>query len=162
MIEGIFLLLGSNLGDKKTVLANAREKINQEIGPVTQTSALYETAAWGKTDQPSFYNQVVEVQSSMPPEKILKKINAIEEHLGRVRHEKWGARIIDIDILYYNTTVLESEELTIPHPGIPERRFTLIPLVELAPDFIHPTLRKSNSQLLIACTDTLDVQKVEE
>lgn len=160
MIEGIFLLLGSNLGDKKKLLSAACSEINKQVGQVVRKSSLYETAAWGKTDQPSFLNQVVEVVSGLSAEEILTRINQIEQHLGRVRIEKWGARIIDIDILYYAHDIIDTERLVIPHPGIPDRRFTLAPLVEIAPDFIHPVLRKTNTDLLASCPDTLEVKKL--
>ncbi|UII29931.1 2-amino-4-hydroxy-6-hydroxymethyldihydropteridine diphosphokinase [Fulvivirga ulvae] len=161
MIEGIFLLLGSNLGDKKKLLNSACSIINSELGPIMGRSSLYETAAWGKTDQPAFLNQVIEVNSALSAAEVLKCINNIESRLGRVRTEKWGARIIDIDILYYGHEIIETENLTIPHPGIPDRRFTLAPLVEIAPDFIHPVLRKTNTELLARCSDKLEVNIIE-
>ena len=142
------------------VLEKARTKISCHIGTVIQKSALYETAAWGKTNQPSFYNQVLEVKSSLSPEEILLAINTIEAELGRVRKEKWGERIIDIDILYYGKKLINSDQLTIPHPGIPDRRFTLVPLVEIAPSFVHPTQKKTNQQLLNECIDPLEVEKI--
>lgn len=160
MMEGIFLLLGSNLGDKKTVLEHARVRIAENIGPIIQCSSIYETAAWGKTDQPSFFNQVIEVATELPAHDILQRINAIEQALGRIRKEKWGARIIDIDILYYKNQIIESDHLTIPHPGIPERRFTLVPLAEIAPDYVHPVLKKTNLQLLQDCKDELKVREI--
>ncbi|MTI23488.1 2-amino-4-hydroxy-6-hydroxymethyldihydropteridine diphosphokinase, partial [Fulvivirga kasyanovii] len=92
-------------------------------------------------------------------EKILTRINQIEQQLGRVRMEKWGARIIDIDILYHAHDIIETEKLVVPHPGIPNRRFTLAPLVEIAPDFVHPVLKKTNTELLAICPDTLEVKK---
>ena len=160
MIEGIFLLLGSNLGDKKKLLNTACSEINKQVGQIVRRSSLYETAAWGKTDQPSFLNQVVEVVSGLSAEEILTRINQIEQQLGRVRMEKWGARIIDIDILYYAYDIIKTEKLAVPHPGIPDRRFTLAPLVEIAPDFVHPVLKKTNTELLAICPDTLEVKKI--
>ncbi|MBL6445275.1 2-amino-4-hydroxy-6-hydroxymethyldihydropteridine diphosphokinase [Fulvivirga sp. 29W222] len=161
MIEGIFLLLGSNLGDKKKLLNVACMEIDKQIGQITRKSALYETAAWGKTDQPTFINQVVEVSSDLPAKEILVRINQIESLLGRVRMEKWGARMIDIDILYYGQDIVDTESLTIPHPGIPNRQFTLVPLVEIAPDFMHPVIQKSNKELLATCPDTLEVNLIK-
>lgn len=161
MTEGIFILLGSNLGDRNNNLNQAKLKISESIGEIVRESAIYETAAWGVQDQPSFYNQVIEINSLQLPHQMLANILRIENKLGRIRREKWGSRTIDIDILYYNDLSINAEELQIPHPGIPSRRFTLIPLAEIAPDFIHPLLRKSNSVLLINCKDELTVKKVK-
>jgi 2-amino-4-hydroxy-6-hydroxymethyldihydropteridine diphosphokinase len=105
------------------------------------------------TEQQSFYNQVIEFSTIVDPQQVLVKILAIEEKLGRVRNEKWGARIIDIDILYYDDVVIESENLKIPHPYLHERRFTLAPLVEILPTFMHPSMHQTNEVLMMNCTD---------
>ncbi|GAB3819193.1 hypothetical protein GCM10028895_17290 [Pontibacter rugosus] len=96
----LYLLLGGNLGNRTLYLQQARESINNKVGHVTQSSSIYETAAWGKTDQPNFLNQVLEVETDLLPEQVLQSINAIEQKLGRVRLEHWGSRVIDIDILF--------------------------------------------------------------
>ncbi len=153
-MDKVFLLLGSNLGDRKLVLKEASALITQQVGLITQTSSCYETAPWGVLEQPVFLNQVLAVETMLTPEKVLTAILAIEKALGRVRFERWGARTIDIDILYYNNMVVQQNQLTIPHPSMHQRRFTLVPLHEIAPDFIHPILHKSNHQLLSECTDT--------
>ncbi|GAB3251291.1 2-amino-4-hydroxy-6-hydroxymethyldihydropteridine diphosphokinase [Larkinella harenae] len=155
----VFLLLGANLGDRAATLHQAREYIQTDVGPVLAQSALYETAAWGVTDQPAFLNQVLKVLSVFPTEEILSKTQAIENRLGRVRRNKWGSRIIDIDLLYVDHLVQQTETLTIPHPFLAERRFTLVPLVEIAPEFVHPVLQKTNRQLLEQCPDTGEVRK---
>ncbi|MGV3561166.1 2-amino-4-hydroxy-6-hydroxymethyldihydropteridine diphosphokinase [Larkinella arboricola] len=155
----VFLLLGANLGDRAATLQQAMEQLNVDVGPVLQQSARYETAAWGVTDQPAFLNQVLKVLSVFPPEEILQKTQAIENRLGRVRREKWGSRVIDIDLLYVNDLILQQETLTIPHPFLHERRFTLVPLAEIAPDFVHPVLHKTQEQLLAECRDTGEVRK---
>lgn len=160
MIDGIYLLLGTNLGDKKSNLSKAKDAINKHVGKIIACSKTYETAAWGKTNQPAFLNEVVEVRTTFSPEEMLKLINQIERSMGRVRVEKWGERLIDIDILYYNDKIHNSEKLYIPHPGIPDRRFTLEPLVELNPTFKHPVLNKTNEELLSECSDTLEVKVV--
>ncbi|MTI22173.1 2-amino-4-hydroxy-6-hydroxymethyldihydropteridine diphosphokinase [Fulvivirga sp. RKSG066] len=160
MIDGIYLLLGTNLGDKKMQLSLAKTAISEQIGEIRQESSIYETAAWGKTDQPSFLNQVVEICSDLDPVKMLEVINTIEQKMGRLRQEKWGERLIDIDILYYKNQICNEPDLQIPHPGIPNRRFTLVPLVELAPNFKHPVLNKTNTELLHACEDDLEVAVV--
>ncbi|PZR33762.1 MAG: 2-amino-4-hydroxy-6-hydroxymethyldihydropteridine diphosphokinase, partial [Azospira oryzae] len=123
-------------------------------------SSLYQTSAWGKTDQPDFLNQVIEISYEGDPFLLLKSLLDIESKMGRVRIEKWGTRIIDIDILFYGNTIVNGSDLRVPHPQIPYRRFTLIPLVEIAPDFIHPVLHQSNTQLLHECTDLLEVKKL--
>lgn len=162
MTNGIYLLLGSNLGDKKVNLDRAQELINDQVGNIIGASATYETAAWGKTDQPSFYNRVIEISSGLSPINMLRAINLIEHDMGRIRIEKWRERTIDIDILYYESKVLDTPNLKIPHPGIAYRRFTLVPLVELAPDLVHPILNKTNDELLDDCKDMLEVKIVHE
>src|SRR5690349_1456128 len=128
MNNSIFILLGSNLGDRKSNLSHARQEISRSIGEIVTASSIYKTAAWGNTEQPAFYNQVIEVSSMLTPEKMLSGILEIEKKAGRVRETKWGPRTIDIDILFYGDIVLSTETLTIPHPRIPDRRFTLLPL----------------------------------
>ncbi len=148
-----FLLLGANLGDRVATLHRAAELIAERIGPVMQRSALYETAAWGVTNQPAFLNQVLMVETALKPEAVLTQTQAIEEELGRVRDVKWGARVIDVDILYYDQLVLHADTLTIPHPFLHQRRFTLVPLAEIAPNFVHPILEKTTQQLLQEVSD---------
>jgi len=160
MIDGIYLLLGTNLGDKKSNLKEARLAISKSLGDITGYSDIYETKAWGKENQPSFLNQVLEISSDKTPEVLLDNLLTIEKELGRVRKEKWGARLIDIDILYYSDWIHDTRHLKIPHPGIPKRRFTLVPLVELNHEFVHPVLKKSNNELLQECEDRLEVRKV--
>lgn len=160
MSAPIYILLGSNLGDRQENLDRARLEISRNMGPIITASSLYKTAAWGNTDQPDFYNQVISIHSSHDPMKLLSGIQLIEQKMGRIRKEKWGPRIIDIDILFYGNLVSSSEELTIPHPGIPNRKFTLLPLAEIAPDFIHPILKKSILEMLEACQDDLPVEKL--
>ncbi|WP_155296226.1 2-amino-4-hydroxy-6-hydroxymethyldihydropteridine diphosphokinase [Spirosoma rigui] len=153
----LYLLLGANLGDRVATLRRAIDLIGERVGVVVQASGLYETAPWGVTDQPAFLNQVLAVDTSLTPEAVLIQTQAIEQELGRVRHEKWGARVIDIDILYAGDRVIQTPALTIPHPFLHERRFTLVPLAEIAPDFVHPVRQQTNRTLLAACTDTSDV-----
>lgn len=154
----LYLLLGGNLGDRTSYLAEACKHIASSVGSITHRSKLYETAAWGNTDQPSFLNQVLAVHTDLAPEQVLQKINAIEKELGRVRLAHWGARVIDIDILFYDQLVLQSQRLSIPHPQLHLRRFTLMPLTEIAPDLKHPVLWKTVKELLEVCPDTLEVQ----
>ena len=155
--ETVYLLLGSNLGDRLQVMRAASELIDMQIGSIVSSSSIYETAPWGVLDQPSFLNQVLEVETEMAPEEVLRIILDIEHELGRVRYERWGARVIDIDILYFDSLILDTARLTIPHRRLHERRFTLAPLAEIAPNFIHPVLDKSSEQLMAECTDISEV-----
>ena len=158
--ESIFLSLGSNLGDRQAVLALAREQIAKRVGVVSSESSVYETEPWGVADQPAFLNQVIRAETTLAPEEVLRIILDIEHELGRVRYERWGARVIDIDLLYYNALVLDSARLTLPHPRLQDRLFNLIPLAEIAPDFVHPSLKKTSLELLESCTDDGVVSRI--
>ena len=160
MTDGIYLLLGSNQGDKRKHINAAIKLINQEAGKILKKSSYYRTGAWGKTDQPEFLNMVIEIESFLNPHDLLKVLLNIETKLGRVRREKWKERLIDIDILYFADQVVDEESLKIPHPEIANRRFTLVPLVEIAADYFHPVLKKCNSLLLDECLDQLSVIKI--
>ncbi|TDE12466.1 2-amino-4-hydroxy-6-hydroxymethyldihydropteridine diphosphokinase [Dyadobacter psychrotolerans] len=149
----VYLLLGSNLGDRVQVMLSAAEMIQNEIGQIIRASSVYETAPWGVIDQPSFLNQVLAINTVLVSEEVLRLILSIEHELGRVRYERWGARVIDIDILFFQDLVVDSARLTIPHPRLHERRFTLTPLAEIAPDLVHPVLQKTISALLKDCQD---------
>ena len=157
LIRSSMILLGANLGDRSLTLQRAIDLIAERIGPVVRQSGLYETAPWGITDQPAYLNQVLVVETNLEPEAVLARTQAIEQELGRVRLEKWGARVIDIDILYYDQLILQTDTLTIPHPYLHQRRFTLVPLAEIAPDFVHPALQKTTMTLLAECEDTSEV-----
>jgi 2-amino-4-hydroxy-6-hydroxymethyldihydropteridine diphosphokinase len=154
-----FLLLGGNLDDRKQNLAKAGELIQKQCGTISHLSSLYETAAWGKTDQPAFLNQAIEIKTPLSAKELMKCILKIENDMGRTRIEKYGPRIIDIDILFFNREIYDEDFLKIPHPQLQNRRFALIPLEEIAPSFKHPVLKKSVSQLLKECRDKLEVKK---
>lgn len=159
-LNTVFLLLGANLGDRNKSFLLATQHIEARIGRLLQTSAIYETAPWGVLDQPSFLNQVLKVETQLQPLDVLRVILEIEHELGRVRHERWGARLIDIDILYFNDLILGDSRLTLPHPRLHERRFTLAPLAEIAPAHCHPVLKETNLELLIRCPDVSSVSKL--
>lgn len=160
MNTDIFLLLGTNLGDRLDNLRIARSEIEVHVGKILVTSSIYHTSAWGKTDQPDFYNQVVRLDSTRNSQEILKEILSIEERMGRKRFEKWGARLIDIDILFVGDAQIDTPSLKVPHPEIANRKFTLVPLADIARDFVHPSLQKKISDLLEECPDHLPVEKV--
>ncbi|RFZ95023.1 2-amino-4-hydroxy-6-hydroxymethyldihydropteridine diphosphokinase [Mucilaginibacter conchicola] len=156
----VFLLLGSNLGNRKLFLDRAIDSISAQVAPVVKASGVYETQSWGKTDEPDYLNQVLLLKTDMPAKVLLHKVLAIEQELGRVREERWGSRVIDIDILFYGDTIIDEPDLKIPHPQLHNRRFTLEPLVELTPDLLHPVLRKNMLQLKTELSDSLIVKKV--
>ncbi len=154
----VYLLLGANLGDRSVQMKKAFYEIEKQIGKITRYSTIYETAAWGKEEEPSYLNQAVQVETDLSPLTILHITNEIENKLGRVRYIKWGSRIIDIDILFYDNILIESEQLKIPHPLLHHRKFVLIPLSEIAPNFIHPVFNKTVSELLRDVEDDLSVE----
>lgn len=157
MMKTTYLLLGTNLGNRDANLSMARGHLLEKVGSILVSSKIYETRAWGKEDQPDFLNQVIVLKTHLDPHKLLETLLWIENTLGRQRKVKWGERIIDLDILLYEDEVIHDEQITLPHPGIPLRRFTLLPLQEIAPKLVHPTLNKTIEQLLADCTDQLDV-----
>ncbi len=154
----IFLGLGSNLGNREENLSTAQKLIEEKVGKIRSKSSIYETAAWGITEQNAFLNQVIEVESHFSPSAVLHLVLKIEKDMGRIREIKWGERSIDIDILYYNNEIISTENLTVPHPFIQERKFVLVPLCEIAPAFIHPKLKQTNLELLEKCQDSGEIK----
>ncbi len=152
------LLSGSNMGDLSRNMESALIMISQNAGVIKNTSFIYETEAWGKIDQPAYYNQVIELNTTLDANTLMQKLLQIEKMMGRERTEKWAPRLIDLDILYFNNEVINEPDLKIPHPHLHERRFTLVPLSEILPDMLHPVLKRSNKDLLELLTDTLKVR----
>jgi 2-amino-4-hydroxy-6-hydroxymethyldihydropteridine diphosphokinase len=157
-----YLLTGGNIGNREEQLATARELIRQQCGSITNTSSLYETAAWGKTDQAAFLNQALELETALNARQLMRHLLKIEKQMGRLRKEKYGPRIIDIDILLFNKEKYNYSFLKLPHPEMQNRRFALLPLAEVAPDAIHPVFNKSVSRLLEECPDKLEVKKITD
>lgn len=157
----VFLGLGSNQGDKIQLLNHACDLINNQLGSIIKKSSFFNTQPWGKVDQDNFVNQVIRIWTEIEPKIFLDILQSIELSMGRVRNEKWAARTIDIDILYFGQLIIDTEILQIPHPELTERRFVLEPLCEIAPDFLHPIFKLSNNELLAFCEDTLQVSKIE-
>ena len=155
----LYILLGSNMGNSKSNLLLAEKYIAKKIGAVIRKSNFYETAAWGNTNQADFLNQVIIVVSKHTAEKVIEKILAIEKEMGRIRTKKNAPRLIDIDILFFNKEIIKTQNLTVPHPALQNRRFVLVPLNELSPNFIHPVLNTTIHQLLLTCPDILTVKK---
>ena len=155
-----YLLIGGNLGNRSANLQKAIRLIEQKCGTIVQSSAIYETAAWGLTHQPSFYNQALKLETSFSPEILMETLLQIENEMGRIRNIKLGPRIIDLDILFFNYQVLNTEHLVLPHPAMAERKFVLLPLSEIAADFVHPVYHKTIAMLLRTCKDELNVHKL--
>ncbi len=157
-----YLLIGGNLGNRKENFSRAVSLINEQCGSLTKSSSVYETEAWGITDQPSFLNQALEIVTELNARQLMRKILKIEKIMGRVRKEKLGPRIIDIDILLFENEIHDLRFLKIPHPELQNRRFVLVPLAEINSGLQHPVLRKTIAQLLEECPDNLEVKKIAD
>jgi 2-amino-4-hydroxy-6-hydroxymethyldihydropteridine diphosphokinase len=156
-----YLLLGSNLGERMAFLRQARQGLESCGIQIGKTSGIYRSTAWGIDNQPDFLNQVLEIFTDKTAVELLAITQKIEKEAGRKRDFLYQARTLDIDLLYFNSEVINRQTLTIPHPQLHKRRFTLIPLVEIAPDFVHPVFQLNNSALLTQCTDAGEVWKQE-
>ncbi|WP_026769592.1 2-amino-4-hydroxy-6-hydroxymethyldihydropteridine diphosphokinase [Asinibacterium sp. OR53] len=154
-----YLLIGGNMGNRLAYLQQASDEIEASCGIITRRSAVYETEAWGLTDQPSFYNQALALESFFEPPLLMNELLGIEERMGRKRDIKMGPRIIDIDILLIDDLVMDTPKLSVPHPALALRRFALAPLAQIAAELVHPVLHKTIRQLLDECPDRLHVQK---
>lgn len=163
MEHSVFIGLGSNQGEKIKNCEQAIEEIlNLEGGFLLSRSSWYYSEPWGREDQDWFINGVIQIMTELCPDELLTKFKEIEKRLGRKNREKWGPRVIDIDILFYDDLSLESLKMEIPHPRISERNFVLIPFVEIAPQFAHPVLKKTIKELLDTSPDRKKVVKMSE
>lgn len=160
MFEKAVLIAGGNKGYRNALLKSAVEAVS-ELGEMTLRSKVYETEAWGGVAKGPFLNQVVEIKTAYSPSELLSFIQQIETNLGRKRDEHWGDRTMDIDIIYFGDRVIDTPELQVPHPFIAERKFVLVPLAEVLPEFIHPVLGKSSQQMLEECEDKSEVWELE-
>jgi len=154
----LVLLLGTNLGDRIANLTNAKSRLKDFFGVIEFSSKVYQTSAWGKMDQNAFLNQVIVVNYEGYTLTALDQILTIEAELGRVRNEKWGERLIDIDILFHGDRIISESRLQVPHPYLHLRNFTLQPLKEVGEQWLHPKLGKTINELSSDCPDTLAVE----
>jgi 2-amino-4-hydroxy-6-hydroxymethyldihydropteridine diphosphokinase len=159
----VFILLGGNIEPRVKLMEKARLALGQKLGNLLEASSIYESEAWGFKTDTDFYNQVLKVATIKDVNTVLEIAMEIETKLGRQRDENGGyaKRTMDIDILYFNTEIIDKKNLTVPHPRLHLRRFTLLPLSEIAPDFVHPLMGKSNEYLLKVCNDKGNVRKLD-
>jgi 2-amino-4-hydroxy-6-hydroxymethyldihydropteridine diphosphokinase len=156
-----YILLGSNQGDRIDMLNKAAEQIQKNIGPVKALSSVYETEPWGVENQANFLNQALITSSNKTPSEVWEMVKTIQHNLGKNQEIKWGPRNIDIDILYCDDLILNTSELTIPHPRLYERNFVLVPLIEIAGDFTDPVHRVSIDEIFDRCKDLKEVYLYE-
>lgn len=156
----VYLILGSNLGEKENIIEKAEDLITIRAGLVKATSSIYETEPWGTIEPLSYLNAVIRIETELDPFSLLEVLLQIEKELGRKRNGiKNQPRTIDIDILFFNEEIINHKDLVIPHERLQYRNFVLIPLAEIAPDFIHPVLKVSVMNLLESCNDNRWVRK---
>jgi 2-amino-4-hydroxy-6-hydroxymethyldihydropteridine diphosphokinase len=153
----VVFLIGGNEGDREYLIGQALNLISG-LGKLLKVSSIYESQAWGDRSEGNFLNQALLLETSKSPEDALRATQKIEKTLGRTRHQHWGNRTMDIDLIYYDDQVFQTKNLIIPHPLMSERRFVLVPLTEILPDFVHPVFRLSNQKLLEICTDSSEVR----
>jgi 2-amino-4-hydroxy-6-hydroxymethyldihydropteridine diphosphokinase len=155
------MCIGGNLGEREANLEEAQDFIDFNIGDVTATSSIYESEPWGMTNVPNFLNQVVQIQTELSNDELLTEIAELEEFFGRERSkEGYVSREMDIDVLFIGEEIIDTESLRVPHPRLAERRFVLTPLAEIAPEFVHPEMKKSVQELLASCTDKGQVTRL--
>ena len=157
----VFLQLGSNLGDRELLLKDAMLAIENRVGNIVDFSKVYESVPWRVEGQNNYLNQILKVKTTLLACEVLSIVLNIEEELGRVRIEKWGERLIDIDIIFYNDSIIETPELCVPHKHLHERMFVLKPLHDIAPEMVHPKYNNTIEELLKICKDTELVKEYE-
>jgi 2-amino-4-hydroxy-6-hydroxymethyldihydropteridine diphosphokinase len=157
-----YIIIGGNLGDRKHNLQHAIHTIKEKAGIVNKLSSIYETEPWGVLGQPDYYNQVIELGTHLDAVTLMNTLQTIETEMGRQRTTKYNSRNIDIDILFFNNDIIHTGHLQIPHPRLHLRKFVLIPLAEIAPEYIHPVLNKSIRQLIAECIDKAEVKKIAD
>lgn len=160
--QQVYLHLGSNIGDRLAMLQKAEEMIAEQIGSIKKKSHYYETAAWGKTDQPDFINYALLVETELVALETLEAIHKIERTCGRERLEKWTARVLDIDIIFFGNEIIETKKLVVPHPHMQNRNFVLLPMMDIAGDFVHPVSGLRMGELYDRSGDELEVVLMEE
>lgn len=159
-MNGIYFIIGGNLGDRLALIEECKQKIKKILGPILRSSSIYESESWGETNNPNYLNQVLFIESKFSAKEVLEKALEIEKELGRTRDKKWESRLIDIDILFFNNEIIEEKNLKIPHPHLQNRKFVLVPLNEIASEFVHPVLKTTISNLLDNCNDNLKVSNL--
>ena len=143
----VYISFGSNIGDREKAIEDALDLVNQNEMKITKRSNIIETEPYGYTDQPTFLNGAIEVETELSCREVLERLLKIEEEVGRVREFKWGPRLIDLDIIFFNDEIYDEEDLKVPHPDMQNRDFVLKPLCEICPDFVHPILKKKVSEI---------------
>lgn len=161
MVSNIFLGIGSNKGSKESLISQALERIGADAEiELVKSSSIYETKPYGVKNQDNFLNLVIEIKSNYQPGELFKRLKKLEKELGRKVSKRWGPREIDIDILFYDDVLLDDDNLTIPHKDLINRDFVLVPMNEIAPNFIHPVLGKKISELLSDVVEKTIIRKI--
>ncbi|MBK6619880.1 MAG: 2-amino-4-hydroxy-6-hydroxymethyldihydropteridine diphosphokinase [Saprospirales bacterium] len=156
------LHLGANVGNRMEDLKEACARLELRAGRIIQKSGIYETQPWGNPDQPDFLNMALRLETKSNPEDLLRNIHTIEREMGREREKKWAPRIIDIDLILFGDLIIQTEDLMVPHPEMHQRNFVLVPLLDIAADWVHPILRETVEDLYWNSEDPLEVILLEE